>query len=56
MLVSNETSMGIVPLGELSRKYCDEAGMLHQQLAGVCDNVILTVAGLPHYLKGLPGE
>jgi adenosylcobinamide kinase/adenosylcobinamide-phosphate guanylyltransferase len=44
--------MGIVPLGELSRRYCDEIGLLHQQLASRCDNVILTVAGPPHLLKG----
>ncbi len=52
LLVSNETGMGIVPMGELSRRFCDEAGWLHQQLAQICDQVILTVAGLPHILKG----
>jgi adenosylcobinamide kinase/adenosylcobinamide-phosphate guanylyltransferase len=54
ILVSNETNMGVTPLGELSRRYCDEAGRLHQELAQVCDRVILTVAGLPHVLKGDP--
>lgn len=52
IMVSNETSMGIVPMGELTRRFCDEAGRLHQQLAVLMDNVILTVAGLPHALKG----
>lgn len=52
IIVSNETNMGIMPLGELSRRYCDEAGRLHQELAQICDQVILTVAGLPHRLKG----
>ncbi|HEY5993449.1 MAG TPA: bifunctional adenosylcobinamide kinase/adenosylcobinamide-phosphate guanylyltransferase [Gallionellaceae bacterium] len=52
ILVSNETGMGIVPLGELSRRYCDEAGWLHQELAARCDNVLLSVAGLPLTLKG----
>ncbi len=52
ILVSNETNMGVVPLGELSRRYCDEAGRLHQQLGGVCERVILTVAGLPLVVKG----
>lgn len=52
ILVSNETSMGIVPMGELSRRYCDEAGWLHQALAEKCDRVTLTVAGLPMVLKG----
>ncbi|MBX9893969.1 MAG: bifunctional adenosylcobinamide kinase/adenosylcobinamide-phosphate guanylyltransferase [Nitrosomonas sp.] len=54
ILVSNETNMGITPLGELSRRYCDEAGLLHQDLAAICDQVILTVAGLPLVLKGNP--
>ncbi|WP_459868907.1 bifunctional adenosylcobinamide kinase/adenosylcobinamide-phosphate guanylyltransferase [Endothiovibrio diazotrophicus] len=52
ILVSNETGLGVVPTGELSRRYCDEAGMLHQELAALCDRVTLTVAGLPHVLKG----
>jgi len=52
IIVSNETNMGITPLGELSRRYCDEAGRLHQAVAQHCDQVILTVAGLPHTLKG----
>ncbi len=52
IMVSNETNMGIIPMGELTRRYCDEAGKLHQLIARHCQNVILTVAGLPHYLKG----
>jgi len=54
ILVSNETNMGVMPLGELTRRYCDEAGRLHQDLAQICDRVILTMAGLPHTLKGVP--
>lgn len=53
IVVSNETNMGITPMGKLSRRYCDEAGRLHQDLAQVCDRVILTVAGLPQVLKGV---
>lgn len=52
IMVSNETNMGITPLGELTRRYCDEVGVLHQRIAQRCDNVVLTVAGLPHVLKG----
>ena len=52
LFVSNEVSMGIVPAGEVSRRFLDESGILHQRLAEVCDRVILTVAGLPHVLKG----
>jgi len=54
ILVSNETNMGVVPMGELSRRFCDNIGALHQELAQICDRVILTVAGLPHVLKGKP--
>jgi adenosylcobinamide kinase/adenosylcobinamide-phosphate guanylyltransferase len=46
--------MGIVPMGELTRRFSDEAGWLHQELAAICDNVLLTVAGLPLTLKGTP--
>ena len=52
VLVGNETGLGVVPPGALSRDYCDQAGLLHQQLAVVCDQVLLTVAGLPLVLKG----
>lgn len=51
IIVSNETSMGIVPMGELSRRYCDEAGLMHQEIAACCDHVVLIIAGLPQVLK-----
>jgi adenosylcobinamide kinase/adenosylcobinamide-phosphate guanylyltransferase len=54
IFVSNETGLGVVPLGELTRRYVDEAGWLHQALAERCERVILTVAGLPLTLKGNP--
>lgn len=54
LLVSNEVGLGIVPMGELSRRFQDEAGWLNQRLAEISDRVIFTVAGLPHYLKGEP--
>ena len=54
LLVSNETGLGVVPLGELSRRYVDEAGWLHQALAERCGRVVFTVAGLPMTLKGEP--
>lgn len=52
ILVGNETSMGIIPMGEVTRRYCDEAGLLHQKLAGICDEVVLMAAGIPLVLKG----
>ena len=52
ILVSNETGLGILPLGELTRRYSDEIGLLHQDVARLCDPVVFMLAGLPHYLKG----
>lgn len=56
IFVSNETGLGVVPMGELSRRFVDEAGFLHQQLAALCQRVTLTVAGLPLELKGARDE
>ncbi len=53
LMVSNETGLGVVPLGELTRRYVDETGLLHQALAERCQRVIFTVAGLPMTLKGV---
>ncbi|NHC02592.1 bifunctional adenosylcobinamide kinase/adenosylcobinamide-phosphate guanylyltransferase [Acinetobacter sp. 187] len=52
ILVSNETGLGVVPMGQLSRKFVDESGRLHQQLGQIADNVIFCVAGFPMTLKG----
>ncbi len=54
ILVSNETGLGVVPLGELTRQYVDEAGWLHQAVAERAERVLFTVAGLPSVLKGEP--
>jgi adenosylcobinamide kinase/adenosylcobinamide-phosphate guanylyltransferase len=51
ILVSNETGLGVVPLGVLSRRFVDASGELHQSLAAMCDRVTLAVAGLPFRLK-----
>jgi len=51
IFVSNEISMGVIPMGEVTRQFVDEAGLLHQALAEICDRVTLSVAGLPHVLK-----
>ncbi len=52
VLVGNEVGLGIVPMGELTRRYVDEAGRLQQMLALHCERVMLVVAGLPLALKG----
>jgi adenosylcobinamide kinase / adenosylcobinamide-phosphate guanylyltransferase len=52
LLVSNEVGLGIVPVNELARRFIDEAGVLHQQLAQLCDQVVWMVAGIPTVVKG----
>ena len=51
LLVSNEVGQGVVPMGELSRRFVDEAGWLHQDLAALCDRVTFVTAGIPQTLK-----
>ncbi|WP_151817573.1 bifunctional adenosylcobinamide kinase/adenosylcobinamide-phosphate guanylyltransferase [Acinetobacter oleivorans] len=52
ILVSNETGLGVVPLGEISQRFVDEAGRLHQALGQIADKVVFCVAGFPMILKG----
>lgn len=56
IFVSNEVSMGVIPMGEINRQFVDEAGRLHQRLAAVCDNVTLMVAGIPNHIKESESE
>jgi len=49
--VSNEISMGVVPMGADTRAFVDSMGRLHQFLAKQCDKVTLMVAGIPHPVK-----
>lgn len=51
ILVSNEVGSGIVPMDSMSRRFVDEAGRLHQQLAQLCSHVTLVTAGLAQPLK-----
>jgi adenosylcobinamide kinase/adenosylcobinamide-phosphate guanylyltransferase len=51
IFVSNEVGLGIVPLDAMSRRFVDEAGRLHQQLAQRCQRVVLVTAGLAQVLK-----
>lgn len=52
ILVSNETGLGVVPLGEISRRFVDESGRLHQALGQIAGKVVFCVAGFPMILKG----
>lgn len=54
VIVSNEVGLGTIGMDAMTRQFCDELGWLNQALARHCDNVILSVAGLPTVLKGEP--
>ncbi|TQV89620.1 bifunctional adenosylcobinamide kinase/adenosylcobinamide-phosphate guanylyltransferase [Aliikangiella coralliicola] len=51
VIVSNEVGSGVVPMGELSRDFVDQAGWLNQELAKTAAKVTLVVAGCPISLK-----
>ncbi len=51
IMVSNEVGLGIIPNNALARKFIDEAGSLHQDLAQICSEVYFITAGLPLKLK-----
>lgn len=52
ILVGNEIGLGVIPMGQLTRRFVDENGRLHQDIAEHCERVTLCVAGLPMTLKG----
>lgn len=56
ILVSNETGMGVIPMGELTRRFCDESGWLHQEIAALADQVVLMVAGIPVVIKSISSD
>ncbi len=52
VLVSNEVGQGIVPDNKMAREFRDYAGLLHQKIAAIADEVYFVTAGLPQKLKG----
>ena len=51
IFVSNEVGSGVVPMGEQTRRFVDEAGWLHQRLAAECQCVTQVIAGIPNRIK-----
>lgn len=51
IMVSNEVGLGVVAADAMTRRFVDEAGFLHQDLARICGRVVLVTAGLPQQLK-----
>lgn len=51
LLVSNEIGQGVVPMGEANRRFVDELGWLHQDIAQLADKAWFVIAGLPQLLK-----
>lgn len=52
VLVSNEISQGVIPLGLETRQFVDQLGLLNQAVAKACECVTLIVAGYPINIKG----
>jgi len=50
-IVSNEIGLGVVPIDSLTRKFCDEIGFLHQEIAKTANRVFLLVAGINILIK-----
>jgi adenosylcobinamide kinase/adenosylcobinamide-phosphate guanylyltransferase len=50
-LVSPEVGLTVVPHTASGRRFADELGSLNQRLAGLCDRVVLVVAGQPLTVK-----
>lgn len=51
IFVANEVGLGIIPMGNISRKFVDEAGRLNQKIAKMASQVFFIAAGLPLALK-----
>lgn len=51
VLVSNEIGLGLSPMSREARRFVDELGRLHQQVAARCPRVTLMVAGLEMVVK-----
>ncbi len=51
ILVSSEVGQGVIPDNALARQFVDAAGILHQKIASVADEVFFVTAGISQKLK-----
>ena len=56
VLVSPEVGLSVVAPTAAGRLFTDELGRLNQRLAGLCDQVVLVVAGQPLWVKSEAGS
>lgn len=53
VIVTNEIGLGVTPENELTRTFIDELGFINQRVAQLSDEVIMMIAGLPQFIKGV---
>ncbi|OBA58520.1 adenosylcobinamide kinase/adenosylcobinamide phosphate guanyltransferase [Mycobacterium sp. 1100029.7] len=51
VLVSPEVGLTVVPATASGRRFADELGLLNRRMAGLCERVVLVVAGQPVTIK-----
>lgn len=54
VLVSNETGLGVIPMGRMVRAFVDAPDRLNQSVATASARVTLMAAGLPMFSKDAP--
>ena len=52
IMVTNEVGLGVIPNHVLGRRFVDALGGLNQELARICDEVVVMSCGIPHVIKG----
>jgi adenosylcobinamide kinase / adenosylcobinamide-phosphate guanylyltransferase len=55
IIVTNELGMGLHADTEAGRKFTDLQGWINQHIAGMADEVVFMVSGIPVKIKGVPG-
>lgn len=52
MIVTNEIGLGVIPGEAIGRRFVDTLGILNQELARICDEVVFMSCGIPQIIKG----